>query len=263
MKRNNMTAQREHSPFSRAEGKHMCFTLIELLVVIAIIAILAAMLMPALNRARAASRRASCKNNMKNLGTYESMYSSNYEGWVLPIEAGSAEKDRWGALLAQAGFFGSPSAASVAQVDRPENYPAVMNCPSQMKPILRSGVEYPRVYLGIGQTYHYAKNPNCGSTLAAMSANYPVMRQGKCKKPSTMMSLMDYVRPNGNSSYFASSDSTHMGHPSFSGRHEGDFNILYMDGHCGGITTQWLKQDGGGHTDPTAADVEFWTGGMR
>ena len=77
------------------------------------------------------------------------------------------------------------------------------------------------------------------------------------------MSLMDYVRPNGNSSYFASSDSTHMGHPSFSGRHEGDFNILYMDGHCGGITTQWLKQDGGGHTDPTAADVEFWTGGMR
>lgn len=44
------------------------FTLIELLVVIAIIAVLIALLLPAVQAAREAARRASCVNNMKQLG---------------------------------------------------------------------------------------------------------------------------------------------------------------------------------------------------
>jgi len=60
------------------------FTLVELLVVIAIIAVLAALLLPALNKAKAKARSTVCRNNLKQLQTAWMVYVTEHDDYMPP-----------------------------------------------------------------------------------------------------------------------------------------------------------------------------------
>ncbi|WP_339726882.1 DUF1559 domain-containing protein [uncultured Gimesia sp.] len=72
------------------------FTLIELLVVISIIAILIALLLPAVQQAREAARRSTCKNNLKQIGLAIHNYHDSHS--IFPpgdINAGAINSGNW------------------------------------------------------------------------------------------------------------------------------------------------------------------------
>ncbi len=168
--------------------KQRGFTLIELLVVIAIIAILIALLLPAVQQAREAARRSTCKNNLKQIGlamhnyhdtfrafpigSQVSFYRANWRSSILPYvdQAPAYNKLTQTPIINHGYAAGNGNITSGSGYDT-ENavlnnlYVPVYKCPSSVaeafytgsSPLANNGTSSPNAALGkeTGMTMDY------------------------------------------------------------------------------------------------------------
>jgi len=211
--------------------KTSSFTLIELLVVIAIIAILAAILMPALQSARARAVASQCLNNHKQIGQVINFYAEDFRGWMVPARNTLEGDKTWFEVLAEQNYA-ARAQAWVSGSSRHVN--AIFKCPDPGLEDTSNNITGLRVcdqapsFVNLLAQHPKLLSRDTKSTIFEWKSAEELILAGDSIAHGALPRVtQNYSLEDNNSG------GTARGIPHF--RHQGSCTILYGDGHVKGI----------------------------